>query len=70
MQVTQGVPIIRQNIVFDEQTEHAPSMLADTHPDRVLKLTRQKGLLRISDLDLIDAPRVVLTRLTALPGGD
>ena len=40
-------------------------MLADTHTQRVLDLARQKGLLRASDLDAIDAPRVVLTRLTA-----
>ncbi|RCW72444.1 type IV toxin-antitoxin system AbiEi family antitoxin domain-containing protein [Pseudorhodoferax soli] len=40
-------------------------MLHDTHTQRVLGLARQKGLLRASDLDAIDAPRVVLTRLTA-----
>lgn len=40
-------------------------MLADTHTQRVLDLASQKGLLRASDLDAIDAPRVVLTRLTA-----
>ena len=40
-------------------------MLSDTHSQRVLELARQKGLLRTSDLDAIDAPRVVLTRLTA-----
>lgn len=40
-------------------------MHADTHPQRVLALTRQKGLLRPSDLTAIGAPRVVLTRLTA-----
>jgi hypothetical protein len=40
-------------------------MLADTHTQRVLDLSNQKGLLRASDLDAIDAPRVVLTRLTA-----
>ncbi len=40
-------------------------MLADTHTQRVLDLASQKGLLRASDLDVIDAPRVVLTRLTA-----
>lgn len=44
--------------------EHDPIMPADTHSRRVLDLTRQKGLLRASDLDAIDAPRVVLTRLT------
>ncbi len=40
-------------------------MLADTHTQRVLDLASQKGLLRASDLDAIDAPRIVLTRLTA-----
>ena len=40
-------------------------MLADTHTQRVLDLANQKGLLRASDLDAIDAPRVVLTRLIA-----
>ena len=40
-------------------------MLADTHIQRVLELAGQKGLLRASDLDAIEAPRVVLTRLTA-----
>lgn len=39
-------------------------MHADTHAQRVLALASQKGLLRASDLDAIDAPRVVLTRLT------
>lgn len=40
-------------------------MLADTHTQRVLALCSQQGLLRASDLEAIDAPRVVLTRLTA-----
>ena len=40
-------------------------MLADTHTQRVLDLASQKGLLRASDLNAIDAPRIVLTRLTA-----
>ncbi|MFT3813442.1 MAG: type IV toxin-antitoxin system AbiEi family antitoxin domain-containing protein [Acidovorax sp.] len=40
-------------------------MVADTHTQRVLDLAHQKGLLRTSDLDVIEAPRVVLTRLTA-----
>lgn len=39
-------------------------MLHDTHSKRVLELARQRGLLRASDLHAIDAPRVVLTRLT------
>ena len=40
-------------------------MASDTHNQRVLDLTRQKGLLRANDLGAINAPRVVLTRLTA-----
>lgn len=40
-------------------------MPPDTHMQRVLALTNQRGLLRASDLDAIHAPRVVLTRLTA-----
>ncbi len=36
-----------------------------THTQRVLDLASQKGLLSASDLGAIDAPRVVLTRLTA-----
>ena len=36
-----------------------------THTQRVLDLVGQKVLLRASDLNAIDAPRVVLTRLTA-----
>jgi predicted transcriptional regulator of viral defense system len=39
-------------------------MYADTHAQRVLALASQKGLLRTSDLNAIEAPRVVLTRLT------
>jgi predicted transcriptional regulator of viral defense system len=39
-------------------------MVANTHTQRVLELASQKGLLRASDLHVIDAPRVVLTRLT------
>ncbi len=40
-------------------------MLADTHTQRVLDLASRKGLLRASDLGAIEAPRLVLTRLTA-----
>ncbi len=40
-------------------------MLSNTHPQRVLGLAREKGLLRASDLDTIEAPRVALTRMTA-----
>ena len=40
-------------------------MLSETHAQRVLDLVGQRGLLRASDLDAIDAPRVVLTRLNA-----
>lgn len=39
-------------------------MFSDTHAQRILSLARQKGLLRASDLDAIEAHRVVLTRLT------
>ncbi|HQQ68743.1 MAG TPA: type IV toxin-antitoxin system AbiEi family antitoxin domain-containing protein [Alicycliphilus sp.] len=40
-------------------------MVADTHTQRVLDLVHQKGLLRTSDLDAIEAPRIVLTRLAS-----
>lgn len=40
-------------------------MSTDTHTQRVLELASQRGLLRASDLDAINAPRIVLTRLTA-----
>jgi len=40
-------------------------MLSETHAQRVLDLVGQRGLLRASDLDAIDAPQVVLTRLNA-----
>jgi len=40
-------------------------MRLDTHNQRVLDLASRKGLLRASDLDAIEAPRVVLTRLIA-----
>ena len=43
--------------------EHTAPMFSDTHAQRILSLARQKGLLRASDLDAIEAPRVVLTRL-------
>ncbi|MFC4419254.1 type IV toxin-antitoxin system AbiEi family antitoxin domain-containing protein [Cupriavidus pampae] len=39
-------------------------MHSGTQTQRVLDLVRQKGLLRASDLDAIDVPRVILTRLT------
>ena len=45
--------------------EHETAIPADTHSQRVLDLARQKGVLRASELDAIDAPRVVLTRLIA-----
>jgi hypothetical protein len=41
-----------------------PSTLADTHTQRVLDLASQKGLLRASNLNAIEAPRIVLIRLT------
>jgi len=59
------VPLFRHLFALNEKTEHTPAMLSNTHSQRVLDLARQKGLLRTSDLDAIDAPRVVLTRLTA-----
>ncbi|PWK35005.1 type IV toxin-antitoxin system AbiEi family antitoxin domain-containing protein [Cupriavidus plantarum] len=40
-------------------------MPSDTHSARVLALARQKGLLRASDIDALNAPRAVLARLTA-----
>lgn len=52
-------------IALGEETEHAFTMLDDTHTQRILDLARRKGLLRASDLNAIEAPRVVLTRLTA-----
>jgi len=36
-----------------------------SHPQRVLELARTKGLLRAGDLDVLGAPRVVLSRLAA-----
>jgi predicted transcriptional regulator of viral defense system len=59
------VPSCRHIIVFGEQKEHTLAMPADTHTQRVLDLVHQKGLLRTSDLDAIEAPRVVLTRLAS-----
>ena len=40
-------------------------MRHDTHTQRILDLLSRKGMLRPSDLDAINAPRVVLTRMTA-----
>ena len=45
--------------------EHTPSMLSETHTQRILDLASQRGLLRASDLDAIGSPRVILTRMTA-----
>jgi predicted transcriptional regulator of viral defense system len=39
-------------------------MPADTHATLVLRIARNKGLLRPSDLEEADIPRVYLTRLT------
>ena len=36
-----------------------------TQTQRVLELARQRGLLRSRDLQAVDAPRVMLTRMTA-----
>src|SRR5438876_3852717 len=41
------------------------TMRQHNHARRVLDLLAQKGMLRPSDLDAIEAPRVALTRLTA-----
>ena len=40
-------------------------MLPDSHAQRVLDLLVRKGMLRSSDLDAVEAPRVVLSRMTA-----
>lgn len=40
-------------------------MESSTQTQRALALAAQKGLLRTSDLNTIDVPRIVLTRLTA-----
>ncbi|MEZ5455048.1 MAG: type IV toxin-antitoxin system AbiEi family antitoxin domain-containing protein [Lysobacteraceae bacterium] len=40
-------------------------MQLTTHTQRILDLASQKGLLRASDLDAIDAPRIALARMTA-----
>ncbi|MDG0836060.1 type IV toxin-antitoxin system AbiEi family antitoxin domain-containing protein [Roseateles saccharophilus] len=40
-------------------------MPPQSHPQRVLELARSKGLLRAGDLDVLGAPRVVLSRLAA-----
>jgi predicted transcriptional regulator of viral defense system len=45
--------------------EHTDAMRADLHAQRILHLARQKGWLRAHDIEAIEAPRVVLTRLTA-----
>ncbi|MNL08129.1 hypothetical protein D3C87_1288350 [compost metagenome] len=45
--------------------EHTRVMLSDSHAQRVLDLLARKGLLRSSDLDAVEAPRVVLSRMTA-----
>lgn len=40
-------------------------MRENSHADRLLELTRQKGLVRPADLDAQGIPRIYLTRLTA-----
>ena len=45
--------------------EQTPGMTTATQTQRVLTLARQKGLLRTSDLDAIQTPRAVLSRLVA-----
>ncbi len=39
-------------------------MAPDSHSRRIVQLAQRRGLLRTSDLDAIDAPRIVLTRMT------
>jgi len=50
---------------MNEKKEHTAAMPANTHTQRILDLASQKGLLRASDLDAIEAPGGVLTRLRA-----
>jgi predicted transcriptional regulator of viral defense system len=59
------VSFFRQNVVFEEKTEHTLTMFPDTHTRRVLDLAGRKGLLRACDLDAIEAPRIILTRLVS-----
>ncbi|WP_077002777.1 type IV toxin-antitoxin system AbiEi family antitoxin domain-containing protein [Variovorax sp. KK3] len=40
-------------------------MLQHSHDRRILDLLARKGMLRPSDLDAVEVPRVVLTRMTA-----
>jgi len=40
-------------------------MVPNTHTHRALSLATQSGLLRASDLDAIQVPRVILAPLTA-----
>ena len=40
-------------------------MLSVTQPQRILSLANHKGLLRANELDKLNVPRVVLTRLVA-----
>jgi len=59
------VPVFVEILHWTKKRNMHVTMLADTHTQRILDLAGQKGLLRASDLAAIDAPRAVLTRLTA-----
>ena len=59
------VPLFRRIRLLNDDLKHACPMLADTHTQRVPDLAHKNGPLRASDLGSIDAPRVVLTRVTA-----
>ncbi len=40
-------------------------MTAPSHPQRILDLAREKGMLRTADLQVLGAPRMALTRLAS-----
>jgi hypothetical protein len=62
--VSAGAACNRYRTAVDERCGDR-RIVPDTHTQRVLSLASRKGRLRASDLDAIDAPRVVLTRMTA-----
>jgi predicted transcriptional regulator of viral defense system len=63
----QLVSFFRHLFVPNEKKEHtSKTMRLQTHSHRVLALVRQKGVVRPVDLEAIGAPRVVLTRMTAV----
>ena len=59
------VPFFRCNTSYDALLKHTLAVQPMTHTQRVLDLASKKGLLRACDLGAINAPRIVLTRLTA-----